>query len=97
MKDIISMVNIYINDFLLALNIIIILKALKKFLFKKYNIKDLDKVKTIIEWQIYLDFIAKTIKIDQSVFILDLVIKERLTKYNANILLIKAGFIIEIT
>lgn len=37
-----------------------------------------------------------TIKIDQSVFIKDFVIKKGFTKYNANIILIKTGFAIDI-
>lgn len=44
----ISIVSIYIDNFLLTSNIIATLKALKVSFSKEYNIKDLDKVKTII-------------------------------------------------
>lgn len=47
----ITMVNIYIDNFLLALNCLT-LNILKKVLSKKYSIKDLKEVQTIIGWQI---------------------------------------------
>ena len=72
------------------------LKALKKLLSEKYKIKDLGEVKTIIGWQITRDQAARTMKIDQSAFIRDLVIEEGLTDCNANIIPLKAGSAIEI-
>lgn len=74
-----------------------ILKALKKLLDKQYKIKDLREIKTIIGWQITKDPVVRTMKINQSVFIRDLVIKEELTDCNVNVILIKAGSTIEIT
>lgn len=41
--------------------------------------------------------IASTIKIHQSAFVKDLVIKKRLTNYNANVILMKVGSSIERT
>lgn len=40
----------YIDNLLLASNIRAIFNIFEKFLVKKYNIKDLRKVKTIIKW-----------------------------------------------
>ena len=40
--------SIYINDFLLASNIIAIMNVLKASLKKQYNIKNFGEVKTII-------------------------------------------------
>lgn len=48
LKDETSIVSIYIDDFLLASNTMIIFKGLKIFFLKKYNIKDFKNVKTII-------------------------------------------------
>ena len=39
----------YIDDFLLVSNAIAILEALKKLHGKKYEIKDLEEIKTIID------------------------------------------------
>lgn len=97
LKDKINIVSMYVNDFFWVLNIIVTFKTLKVSLAKKYNRKNLEKVKTIIGWQIYWDFAAGIIKIDQSTFIQDLVIKGRLTNYNANAILIKANLSIEMT
>ena len=90
-KGKISIISIYVNDFLLASNNINIFEDPKKLFTKEYNTKDLGKTKLIIKWQIHGN-LTKTMKIDQSVFIHDLMIDERLTKYNANIILIQAGF-----
>lgn len=38
----------YVDNFLLALNIIVIFKVLKRFFAKEYNIKNFKKVKTTI-------------------------------------------------
>ena len=72
-----------------------ILEALKKFLSKEYNTKDLGEVKTIIGWQISRDTAAGTMKIDQSAFNRDLVIEESLTDYNATVIPMKAGLAID--
>lgn len=87
----ISIFSVYINNFFLALNIINILNALKKFLVKKYDTNNLKEVKTIIGWQINRDTTAGTMKIYPSAFLRDLVIKKRLTNCNANIIPIKVG------
>ncbi len=93
----ISIVSIYIDDFLLASNIMAILNSLKKSLLKEYDTKDLGEVKTIIGWQISYNNTAETMKIDQSAFIRDLVIEEGLTECNANVIPMKAGSAIEMS
>lgn len=69
---------------------------MKASLVKEYNTKDLGDVKTIIEWQIFRDLMASIMKIDQLVFIWDLVIKKKLMNCNVNIIPIKVGSYIEI-
>lgn len=91
----ISIVSVYVNNFLLASNTMTILEILKKLLAKEYNIKDLGKVKTIIGWQITRDTGTHTMKIHQSAFIRDLVIEKGFTECNANIIPMKAGSAIE--
>ncbi len=68
---------------------------MKKELGNEYNVKDLGEVETIIGWQITRDPSTETLKIDQSSFILDLVIEESLTNCNSNIIFMNAGSAIE--
>lgn len=89
-----SFVSMYVNDFLLASNTMVLLEKLKECLAKKYNIKNLGKVKIIIGWQISQDTALGTIKIDQSIFFRGFIIKEGLKEWNANGIPIKAGFTI---
>lgn len=65
-------------------------------LTKKYNIKNLDKRKIIIRWQIIRNVAVCIIKIDQSAFIKNLVIQKRLIKCNTNVITMKARSDIEI-
>lgn len=58
--------------------------------------KNLEKVKIIIGQQITRDPMLGTIKIDQSKFIKDLVIDERLINCNITVILIKADLVINI-
>ena len=94
-KDEISIASVYVDDFLLASNKMATLKALKKLLGKKYKMKDIGEVKTIIGWQITRDLAARTMKIDQSAFIRNFVIEEGLIDCNAKVIPIKAGSAIE--
>ena len=87
----------YVDDFFLASNTTNTLNALKQSLAEEYDTKDLGEVKTIIGWQINRDTAAGTMKIHQSAFIRDLVIEERLTDCNANVIPMKAGSSIEMT
>lgn len=73
------------------------LEILKKSLSKEYNTKDLGEVQTIIGWQIDWDTASRTMKINQSTFIWDLIFKKKLTKYNANMISIKPDLAIDIT
>lgn len=88
--------SVYVDDILLASNIMGALETLKKLLAKEYEMKDLGEVQTIISWQITRNTAARTMKIDQSAFIRDLVIEEKLTECNANIIPMKIGLAIEI-
>ena len=90
-----SVVSVYVDDFLLASNTIDTLQTLKDMLAKKYKMKDLSKVKTIIRWQITRDIATHMMNIDQSAFIRDLVIEEELTECKANVIPMKAGSAIE--
>ena len=93
----ISIMSMYIDNFLLASNTMSSLKELKRCFAKKYNTKDLEEVKTIIRWQISRNTALGTIKIDQLVFIRDSVIEEKFTKYNPNVIPMKAGSVIDIS
>lgn len=90
-RDKITIVSIYVNNFSLALNNITALKKLKIELVKKYKVKNLDKVKIIIGWQIIRNLAMRTFKVSQSIYIRDLLKKENLTNCNFSITLIKAG------
>lgn len=59
--------------------------------------KDLEKVKTIIRWQINWDTVSEMIKISQSAFIRDLIIEEELTKCNTNVISMKTASAIKMT
>lgn len=95
-KKEISIVNVYIDNFLLASNTMRAFKILKKLLVREYKMKDFGEVRIIISWQITRDTVACTIKIDLSAFIRDLIIKEGLTEWNTNVIPIKARSAIEI-
>lgn len=72
-----------------------LLEELKGCFAKKYNTNDLEEIKMIIEWQISKDTVLGTMKIDQSTFIRDMVIKKRLIKYKPNVVPMKANFTID--
>ena len=48
----ISIVSVYVNDFLLASSTMKTLNALKQSLVREYDTKDIGEIKTIIGWQI---------------------------------------------
>lgn len=73
-----------------------ILKILKKLLAKKYNMKNLGKVKIIIRCQITRNTKTHIIKIDLLALIRDLVIEKKFIKCNLNIIPIKSESAIEI-
>lgn len=85
----------YVDDFLLTSNTMTTLNTIKKSLAREYNMKDLSEVKTIIRWQVTRDTAARTMKIDQSAFIRDLIIEEELIECNANFIPMKTGSSIE--
>lgn len=97
LRDKISIISIYIDDFFLISNTISILNVLKQLVSRKYDTKDLSEVKTIIGWQINWDTAPGAINIDQSAFVRDLVIEKKLTNHNTNIILMKARSSIKMT
>lgn len=88
--------SVYIDDFLFASNIINVQQILKNMLISKYQVKNLSKIKTIIEYQITRYIIVYTRKINQSTFIRDLVIDKGLIKKNINVISMKSGLAIKI-
>lgn len=66
----IKMVSVYVDNFLLASNHLITLNILKEAFGKKYSIKDLREIQTIIEWQISQDLASCTLEIDQEIFVI---------------------------
>lgn len=62
-NDEISIVSVYVDDFLLALNTMRTLEGLKASLSREYDVKDLGEVKTIIGWQITRDPASRTMKV----------------------------------
>lgn len=93
----ISIVSVYVDDFLLASNTMNALNALKEALSKEYDVKDLGEVKTIIGWQITRNPATQTMKIDQSAFIRDLVTEENFSDCNADVVPMKSGSAIDMT
>lgn len=57
--------------------------------------KDLGKVKTIIKWQITRDLVLGIIKIDQVIFIRNLVIEEDFINCNTTVILMKTNSVID--
>lgn len=74
-----------------------ILNIIKTLFLREYNMKNFEKIKTIIKWQIIREPLSNIMKIDQSIFIQDLIIDKNLSDYNANIFSIKIVFTINIT
>lgn len=90
-KEKTTLVNVYVNDFLLASNNADMFEEIKREQGKEYNIENLEKVETIIGWQIMCNPSIQTLKINQSSFICNLVIKENLINCNSNVISMKAG------
>lgn len=59
--------------------------------------KNLEKVRTIISWQVTRDHKAETLKIDQSSFIRDLIKSKNMMDYNSINILMKKGCFIEMS
>lgn len=91
----ITMVSVYVDDFLLASKGRKSVDWIKKRLDGEYNIKDLGEVKTIIGWQVTRDMKAGTLKIDQSAFIRDSIEEEGLSGCNSTNIPMKAGSFID--
>lgn len=95
-KEEITLVSVYVDDFLLASNNADKLETAKRELGKEYNIKDLGEVEAISGWQITRDPSTQTLKIDQSSFIRNFIIKESRTNCNSNVIPMKAGSAIKL-
>lgn len=65
----VSMISIYVNDFLIASDKLATLQSIKAALSNEYNVKDLGETKTIIGWQVTRDIEKGTLKIEQSAYI----------------------------
>ena len=59
----ITMISVYVDDFLLASKLRTLLDWIKENLKNEYNVKDLGEVKTIIGWQVTRNWDAATLKI----------------------------------
>lgn len=59
---------------------------------KKFNIKDLGEVKTIIEWEIIQDLASNILNIDEKVYIQDLLQSKEKIFCNSTVFLVKARF-----
>lgn len=91
----VTLVSVYIDDFLLGSNSLDVIVELKDALGKEYSVKDLGETKTIIGWQITRDLMKGTLKIDQGAFIRDLLEEENMTDCNSVSIPMKAGSTIE--
>lgn len=58
---------------------------------KEFNMKDYVKTKTIIRYTIIWDLLAETLKIDQKVYIQDLLESKRMTLCHLTVLPVKAS------
>ena len=85
----------YVNNFLLALKTCQLVNWIKKTLNSKYNVKNLAEIKIIIRWKVINNIKAKTLKIDQSAFIWNIIKEEGLSGYNATNIM-KAGRFLDI-
>lgn len=84
-------ISIYIDNFLIAIKYQKSLDWTKKKLKRKYNIKDLGEIKTIIEWQLTQNHKLSILEIDQSVFICSLVEEKNMQDCNLVNIPIKIG------
>ncbi len=80
------MVGVYVDDLMLASNQHDAMKWVKEQLFDEFTIKDLGEAKVIIEWEITKDLEAKILKIDQKVYIRDLLESEGMSSCHPTIL-----------
>lgn len=60
-KEEITLISIYINDFLYVFNNTDMFEIIKKKLRNKYNSKDLGEVEIIIDWQITYNLSTQTL------------------------------------
>ena len=88
-QDDITMISVYVDDFLLASKHRSSMDWIKDKLKAEYNVKDLGEVKTIIGWQVTRH--EGTLKIDQSAIIRDLLEEKDLIGCNSVNIPMKAG------
>ena len=58
------MVSIYVNNLLIAATLIELIKEVKKVLSKKFNMKDLEEARMIIEMQIICHQLKRLLTLD---------------------------------
>lgn len=63
-EDVITMVSIYIDNFLLVSKYKLSMDWMKSKLRNEYNVKEMQEVKTIIGWQVIQNLEIGTLKID---------------------------------
>lgn len=63
-------------------------------MIKEFQIKDLDKAKTIIKWEITRDMDVRTLKNDRKKYISDFLETEKMISFYGIIPSIKAGYFI---
>lgn len=73
------------------------LQQLKNVITKEYKGKNLREIQMIIRWQITRDLEARTLKIDQSIFIQDLLKSENMTNCNFINIPIKISYFIKMS
>lgn len=81
----ISMVSIYVDDFLIASKKVDTVQSIKADLSKEYNVKDLGETKVIIGWQVTRDIEKGTLKIEQSAYVGYLLEEDRTDCKSVNI------------
>lgn len=63
-EDVITMVNVYLDNFLLVSKYKLSMDWIKNKLKNDYNVKEMQEVKTIIGWQVIQNLEIGTLKID---------------------------------
>lgn len=89
------MISVYVDDFLLASKYKHCMDWIKNKFKNEYNIKEMGEIKMIIGCQVTQNLETRTLKVDQSAFICDLLKEKNLMDCNLVNITMKAGSIIE--
>lgn len=82
-------IGVYVNKLILITNQQKIIKQIKEQLFNEFNMKNLGKIKVIIEQKSTRDLQVKILKIDQKTYIQDLLKTKNMSSCYLTIFLIK--------